>query len=251
MREKLALVASIVLGLITVIAMKTYIDRQKEEGKPKVDMIKVIAAKKLLEKGAMVTEKDLEPLDLPAKSVSADMVQAEGVNLIMGKTLQRTINRGGIIFDSDFTRAEIKTSSVIPKGKRLITISVDNITGVSGLVNPGSMVDIIWSRAIKKGGGSAYDQRSIILFSKVSVYSVDHRTSAVVNLGKRQENYTSVTLYVTPEEAPIITTAQETGKLTLVLRPGEDTDVLASVPPIQIDDVEKAAQAANEARNKK
>lgn len=251
MRQKIALVASIILGLITVFAMKVYIDKQKQDATPDVETTYVFVANKRLTKGQRVTEEMFKKTKLPTDMSTPDMVTPTSVSLVANKVINRNVDRGGLLMQSDFIRAEKRTSSIIPKGKRLMTIAVDQVTGISGLIKPGNKVDILWTRSLRKvGSGGDNNQKTITLLSKVSVYAIDSVTSPFINPSKKRASYRSVTLFITPREAPIVATAQETGKLTLILRPMQETVIDVKIPTIQLEDVEREAGEANLVRSK-
>lgn len=107
----------------------------------------------------------------------------------------------------------------IPKGRRAVTIAVDDITGVAGNIQKSNRVDILAVVSIDK------ISTSFLLLQNIEVL----KTNAVLS-DKQSAGYTNLTLSVTPEEAEKLFYAQVNGKLTVALRPILDTN-LSNIGP--------------------
>lgn len=115
-----------------------------------------------------------------------------------------------------------------PPGKRAVTILIDALSAVGGLVNPGDMVDVIAQLTIPKGfhAGGDKDLVTTVLFQNLQVLAVNTQfeplqTQASYN---QQQNSREInlTLAMDPNEAALLTFAQTNGKLQLALRsPGD------------------------------
>ncbi|NTU67908.1 MAG: Flp pilus assembly protein CpaB [Chlorobiaceae bacterium] len=111
-------------------------------------------------------------------------------------------------------------SSIIPEGKRAITVRVNEVIAVAGFALPGSFVDVLAS------GKDADNQPfSRTVLSRVKVLAVAQETTAdqakpkVVN---------AVTLELTPLESEKLDLARNIGVLSLVLRNELDTSEINS-----------------------
>jgi pilus assembly protein CpaB len=104
-------------------------------------------------------------------------------------------------------------SAVIAKGKRAITVRVNDVIGVAGFALPGNYVDIIVST--QKEGRDAEKSISKIVLERILVLAVAQEVSRddtkprVVN---------AVTLEVSPEQAEKLDLARSVGTLSLALR---------------------------------
>jgi len=114
-------------------------------------------------------------------------------------------------------------SYVTPPGKRAITIKIDPLSAVGGLISPGDMVDVIATLQIPKSSVKK-EKKDVtsVLFQNLQVLAVGANFKARGNTKIYQENKSArslnVTLAVGPDEAGLITFAQANGKLQLALR---------------------------------
>jgi pilus assembly protein CpaB len=115
-----------------------------------------------------------------------------------------------------------------PPGKRAVTILIDALSAVGGLVNPGDMVDVIAQLTIPKGfhPGGDKDLVTTVLFQNLQVLAVNTQfepleTQASYN---QQQNSREInlTLAMDPNEAALMSFAQTNGKLQLALRSPAD-----------------------------
>lgn len=119
-----------------------------------------------------------------------------------------------------------------PPGKRAITIAIDSLYAVGGLLNPGDFIDIIAQLAVpvsplrsnKKGASS--EKVTTVLFQNIQVLAVGTNFDPrgvippyEMQQGARKLN---VTLAVSPEEAGLLTFAEAKGRLRFSLRSPEE-----------------------------
>jgi pilus assembly protein CpaB len=104
----------------------------------------------------------------------------------------------------------------LSKGKRAISIPIDEVRSVSGFIKPGSYVDII---SIPDEG------ESHILLENVKVLAVDTRIEAGDE--ENHDPYSTITFELEPRDGLILATANEMGLITLMLR--EPTELSTEV----------------------
>jgi len=139
-------------------------------------------------------------------------------------------------------RKEDSLVGKIPIGKRAITISVDNISSLLGMIRPGNYVDVIAMIPVptKMPDGKQVNQPvAVPLFQNVLVLAVGQQTSsasyapsAEAGRYKKEEVKATpasasplITLALTPQEANIIAFVQEQSKLRLILRSQTDSRI--------------------------
>ncbi len=106
-------------------------------------------------------------------------------------------------------------SSIIPEGKRAITVLVNEVVAVAGFALPGSYVDVLVS-----GKDSEQQVFSRTVLSRIKVLAVAQDTSADPD---KPKVVNAVTLELTPHESEKLDLARNIGKLSLVLRNEFDT----------------------------
>src|SRR5271156_3530785 len=118
-------------------------------------------------------------------------------------------------------------SAVIEKGKRAVTVAVDDVRGVAGFIFPGDFVDVVLTRTDNSNGPQNFSE---VILQHVKVLAIDQMA------GQRQEHPTvakAVTVEVDPEQALRILLAANVGKLSLILRQPEE---VALAPDMKVTD---------------
>jgi pilus assembly protein CpaB len=118
-------------------------------------------------------------------------------------------------------------SRVIEKGKRAVTVAVDDVRGVAGFIFPGDFVDVALTRTDNSNGPQSFSE---VILQHVKVLAIDQMA------GQRQEHPTvakAVTVEVDPEQAMRILLAANVGKLSLILRQPEE---VALAPDAKVTD---------------
>lgn len=106
----------------------------------------------------------------------------------------------------------------IPAGQRAMAVRINDVAGISGLLQPNSRVDVL----VTIHEDNSQRQVAKLFMSNMLVLSVGTEVQRD-NQGK-PNNATTVTLAVTPEEAERLAIAMNTGSIQLVLRGYGDPD---------------------------
>lgn len=120
-------------------------------------------------------------------------------------------------------------TGVIAEGFRAITVKVDDVVGLAGLVQPGSWVDIV---AVVSPQEQSSDQgpTSKIVLQHIRVLATnqdieqDTEQEQKARKGSKLAAIKAVTVQVLPEQAEKLALAQAEGKLQLVMRNSVDKD---------------------------
>lgn len=129
-----------------------------------------------------------------------------------------------------------------PIGKRAISVSVDNISSLVGMIRPGDYVDVISLILLPAmvEGKQATQPATVPLFQNVQVLAVGAQLGrtqeAELSSRRRREEPESreaaplITLALSPEETNLLAFVQEQGKIRLVLRSPADAKIEAAQP---------------------
>lgn len=130
--------------------------------------------------------------------------------------------------------AKRKTSLAIktPLGKRAVTVNIDSLEAVGGLINPGDFVDVIAQLDLPSGSRKTEKKDSVtaMIFQKLQILAINTNLDPT-NTYEEQQKQTSlkVTFAVNPQEAGLLSFANKNGKLQLALRgPNENKNVMLS-----------------------
>ncbi len=120
----------------------------------------------------------------------------------------------------------IVVSLPLSPGMRAVSIEVDETTSVEGFARPGTRVDVTLTYRNPKN--KSLETRIIVHNARVLSLGGD---PTVLSAGKgpearkSQPRRTTLTLEVTPEEALVIQTAKQSGRLGLIMRAPDDSGV--------------------------
>jgi Flp pilus assembly protein CpaB len=118
-------------------------------------------------------------------------------------------------------------SSTIEPGYRAVSVPITDVSGVAGLIQPGSKVDVLFTRP-----GSMAEATTSTILQNVKVLS----TGKTVALGQTPDPKAPksqvVTLVLTPAEAQKLELAKNEGKISLSLRNPLDPSQNAQTEPM-------------------
>ncbi len=159
-------------------------------------------------------------------------IQADDLKLV---TLDRKdLPRGVFVKTSDVVdravAVPIVAGEIVLNGK-LAPKGSNEISGVSGFIQPGTRVDVLFTRTFSNGDAATI---TILQNVKVIAYGRQLDPSAKVDAATRP---TVATLLVSQEEAQKVVLAQQRGRIQLVLRNGLDdkVDEFAAEPVASVD----------------
>ncbi len=114
-------------------------------------------------------------------------------------------------------------SIITPPGKRAITVQVDTLSAVGGLVSPGDFVDLIAHLKVpEEGDPGKIREVTTILFQDIQVLAVGVNFTPMGGVefyaNQQKAQALNVTFAVTPEEAGLLTFALGNGRIRLSLR---------------------------------
>jgi pilus assembly protein CpaB len=177
--------------------------------------VPILVATDTLAFGAPIGAKDVREIDWPAQS-SPEGAFANFAELTKNG---RRITLSPFVRDEPIISSKVSApdqraslSAVIEKGKRAVTVAVDDVRGVAGFIFPGDFVDVVLTRTDNSAGPQNF---SAVILQHVKVLAIDQMA------GQRQEHPTvakAVTVEVDPEQALRILLAANIGKLSLILR---------------------------------
>lgn len=235
MAKKKLLIAAVFVGAFAMMLMVLYgkqIERQTEE--ITANPHEVVVAAYNIPAGTPLSRDMLKTRTVPGQFLPANPLLARDIDIYLGQAVAQDIEADAMIMTSDFATMELARTLAgrIPTGERAMTIPVDAITGIAGLLRPGDRVDILGTfpvhgedDLIPEAGSDAVGYVTLSLLQNVTLLAVGQEISEV---GARDASsrgmYSNVTLSLTPNEAELIVISQTRGNLQLLLRHREDLD---------------------------
>ncbi len=215
-----------------VVSYETAIETQR---KPE-DTVMVMVAARDLYQGITIAEDDLYAIEIPPRYL------AEGVFLspdhVVGRIPRERVLANEFVRSSRLANPEsgIGMNAVIPRGMRALSVNISDGRALSGFLNPGNYVDLLVS--IVPEGGDA-ELETTTLLQAVFVLGVNSRMGDesredAKRVRGRQQQYRTVTLLVSAEQAEEVAFAENQGDLRLLLR-NQDDIAANPVPGVDMD----------------
>lgn len=192
------------------------------ESRARVTEVERIVAATDLSVGTMINSHHLAIRRFPASMVSSDSMAPSRFLELEGLLLRSTLAAGDMVLPVHVEhQSEDAFSTTLMSGRRAITMPVDAINSVSGLLQPGDLIDLYVS--------FEYQRRRITapLLQGVLVLATGMTTQAslaadVSDPTRFEQGYSTVTLDVAPEDAVKLVAARQGGTITAILRnPGD------------------------------
>lgn len=230
-----AVIFALLAGLGTMLYLK-FLEKKLETRltPPPKEMIHVIVASKDLPVGSTINGSTVSSRQVPRTYVNSDILTPAEFDSIKGAVLIKPLKSGRMLSRSAIDlKIPEDFSGTIQEGHRAITIQVDEINSISGMVKPGNVIDLYTKMALPKTAGtgvSGFREAIIPVLEDVLVLATDKISAKAnkdefkyLNSDNRHRAYNTLTLEVTPKEAALIAIAQSRGELITTLRNANDT----------------------------
>lgn len=206
------------VGGFAALAARNYLNTQAESiaARGKYTTVEVVVAKSDIEKGSVLSSQNLATRKIPVEFAHSGAMKPEDFPRVDGSMIAFAVKSGEMIMWSQMEGKRAPTFSArLPSGRRAMTVVVDEINSISGMIEPGDLIDLMFTA--DQGGKKVI----VPLLQSVQVMATGQRAVDDAKSGERVQ-FATVTLNTTPEQAKNIIFARETGKLTALLRnPGD------------------------------
>ncbi|MEM6885787.1 MAG: Flp pilus assembly protein CpaB [Verrucomicrobiota bacterium] len=245
------IVAALLLGVASIVLIKFYVDARVEkagQAAPTKEWVmeEVVVAKEPITIGSTFTQFNVEIRSVPEDFVPASAVKS--LDELNGKIAMHQIPKDDIIFNAKAgtPSALPKASAVIPAGKRLVTIGVDDQSAAGYTVKNGDFVDLVGIFEItpdlmEQEEKPIGDALSVTFLQKVEVFDIIHGQTSAPAPGEEGEDAdnpdagrlaqgTTATFVVSPKEAEVILGAQRASDSVYMLLRRYDDETIIEQP---------------------
>jgi pilus assembly protein CpaB len=209
LRSKLIFILALIFGLLTALLLYKYLADTKE-ALENMEYVKIVVAAEDIPAKTKVMEKMLTFKKIPKEYQHPnEIINPEDV---VNKILLVPVTAGESIMSNQVLGPEERKEGlayIVPNGKRALSIPVDEVSGVAGLIKPGDHVDILATLEINDTP-----------FTSVPLQNIE-----VLAVGKKIDDsigepveYKTVTLAVTFTQAKRLMMASQRGVIRLMLR---------------------------------
>ncbi|HVL55149.1 MAG TPA: Flp pilus assembly protein CpaB [Burkholderiaceae bacterium] len=227
-RTLLVFAAAIVFGAFAAYGARSYIMQrlaiERAQLAPRHDLVEIVVAKRDLRRGEIVSADTMALRSLPREFAPGGAVTAGGFDAHVGQRLVVAMRGGEPLLPASLQRIDPSAfSSRLRPGVRALTVAVDEVNSLSGMLQPGDRIDLLLSVRPPPHAGLAQPEITRPLMQDLLVLATGRQSrpagedslSAVRSFG-------TITVEVDPERAQRLVVAQRSGKLTAVLRNPHD-----------------------------
>lgn len=214
------------LGFLAFLIAWTAMKAEKKKVKDKWQTVNILCAKVDIPEGTELDADMIAVKEMPSQFVTESFIKVDEDGSLkqdspVGQRVMVPLKAGDPILVSHFESArEAEFSTMInPKG-RAVTIDVQEKSAVGLWVRPNDHVDVIGTFRDNETQAT----KTVTLLQNVVVLATGRITANTTYVPEEDKKFQTVTLLVLPEEAEILTLAQEMGSLTLLLRNPDDLD---------------------------
>jgi len=207
---------SIALGGLAAWAIDRHLEhktREIERNEQGQQVARLVAAHPI-KTGAILQLSDLATRDIPLRWADPGSIATDNVTRVVGMRATAELVAGQPILNAHIELpVETGLATRLANGKRAVTIQVDQISSLSGMLNPGDVIDLFVSFAHRGQRLTAplLNEVQVLATGRQQVASAEDRADA------RPPEYATVTLETTPAEAVKLVAARQDGTITAVL----------------------------------
>lgn len=221
-RATAMLLLALFAGLFAAWAARQHIQSRVQllEAQAKVPMVERVVAAYDLPAGTRLGTEHLAIRPIPAAIASSDSLSPERFIELNGTVLRSPLRAGDPVLPAHaMAQQQTAFSTHLATGRRAITMPVDAINSVSGLLQPGDLIDLYVSFEHRRRRITApLLQGVLVLATGTNTQHVQDTTQL------RQGAYATVTLDAAPEDAIKLVAARQGGMITAVLRHPHDAE---------------------------
>ncbi|PLC52556.1 Flp pilus assembly protein CpaB [Pollutimonas nitritireducens] len=222
---------ALVAGLCAAWAARQHIQNRVQllEAQARVPMVNRVVAAHDLPAGTQLGSEHLALRSLPASVASSDSIPPERHGELHGTVLRSPLRGGDLVLPAHaMAQQQTAFSSHLATGRRAITMPVDAINSVSGLLQPGDLIDLYVSFEYRRRRITAPLLQGVLVLATGTTTQQAHESTPL-----RQGAYATVTLDAAPEDAVKLVAARQSGTITAVLR--HPTDSVATQKAVRGD----------------
>ncbi len=195
------------------------------------DLVHIVAAAKDLPTGKRLEASDLKLIAIDRKDLpkGASLKTADLVDRVVAVPI--SVSEAVLSSKLASKGSGEGITALIEPGMRAVSVQVNEISGVSGFIQPGTRVDVLFTRTFSNG-----DAATTTILQNVKIIAYGRQLDAA-KLDARDPKPTVATLLVTKEQGEKLVLAEQRGKIQLALRNTLDGDVAEFTDPVEAADL--------------
>jgi pilus assembly protein CpaB len=226
-KRRLALlgVALLMAGLAAFL-VKVYLDRKTAELEAsyadKTEKTRVVVPKRDLPAGVRVSIEDFAIRPIQTDLAPPDAIRPEDIERALGQSLKVALPLGRpLLWGYLSSGTNPSFSDMLDEDRRALTIAVDELNSISGMIRPYDRIDLFIIGKDKKEGPAGKGTKVVMpLLQDVLVKATGNivRRETAADGREYDRRYSTLTLDLLPEEIGKVLIAQENGELKAALK---------------------------------
>ena len=234
MKSKALILIALIAGLAAALTAHYYLNKLKQENAG-ISYQKIVVARKDIPARTVLSSEWVEEIECPAGWIPPGAITHSSE--VSGMINLTPLLKGEPLLRGHLGRLQESGQGLafkVPPGKRAVTVAVDEVSGVGGLLSPGDRVDVLGSIEIAADSSGRKEAVTVAAVQNVEVLAVGKNTESSTSEnaeGKTKAGETkTVTLALTPEEARPLILLSDRGKIRLLLRSPADQEKAPLAP---------------------
>jgi pilus assembly protein CpaB len=233
-RRLLLFVMALAMAGLAAFVTKMYLDRKTAELEARfvdrTEKTRVVVPRRNLPAGTRVRTEDFAARPMQADMVPPDTVLPGDIERALGQSLKLALPLGRpLLWGYLSSGANPSFSDMLDEKRRALTIAVDELNSISGMIRPADRIDLFVVGSDPTGGPGAVREGKV-----ANPLLQDVRVKATGNIVRREtgqdgkeydRRYSTLTLDLLPDEIGKVLIAQENGELKAALKRPEQDDV--------------------------
>lgn len=225
------LLVALALAGVSVYLIITYLHQTKNhyqaelQSKLSAGMAQVVVPTTDLASGTAVDGSNMAQRLFPRDLLYPNTITAEKWAQFAGHSLNRPVQAGKPLLETDFTAEGISEfASLLHENNRAVTITVDEVNSIAGMLQPGDHIDIMLSSSSGSGQASLLPLlQHVLVLATGSSIDQTVKPGADVKNGAQDlsRQYSTLTLELTPKQASDLLLGRQMGALKIALTPGK------------------------------
>jgi pilus assembly protein CpaB len=209
----------------------------------KADVVRIVAAAKDLPIGKRLEASDLKMISVERKDLPKGSFLKTNDVVERAVAVPMSVSEAVLASKIAGKGSGEGLTALIEPGMRAVSVQVNEISGVSGFIQPGTRVDVMFTRIFSSG-----DAATTTILQNVKVIAYGRQLDPATKVDARDPKPTVATLLVTQEQAERLALAEQRGKIQLALRNILDRDISEQSDPVQAADlgIEEPKKARSE-----
>lgn len=226
------LLIAVFLAIVSVSLIVRYLHQTKSQYQAELQQkltqgtVTVVVPTTDLPPGTVANDQNMAARQFPRDLLYPDTILMKDWPQFSGRALRRPVVAGKPLLSSYFDKLEVSDfASLLPPGTRAVTITVDEVNALSGLLRPGDHIDILLATS-RTGENGTEVQDILPVLSRVLVLATGNDLGFSEGMPKPGQNlagqYGTVTLQLTADQASELMLAHQLGTLRVALTPGAE-----------------------------